>query len=142
MRYAYPCILTSDEDGWLTATFPDVPEAGTDGKTRDEALALAEDALGTALAGYVHARRDIPAPSPLVKGQHLVPLTPIVAAKLALYTVMRAQGVTKVALGGRLGISEAAVRKLVNPDHRSHIGHVENALKALGRSLVVEDRAA
>ena len=142
MRYAYPCILTPDEDGWMTATFPDVPEAGTDGKTRDEALALAEDALGAALAGYVHARRDIPAPSPLARGQHLVPLTPIVAAKLALYTVMRAQGVTKVALGGRLGISEAAVRKLVNPDHRSHIGHVESALKALGRSLVVEDKAA
>lgn len=142
MRYAYPCILTPGEDGWLTATFPDVPEAGTDGKTRDEALALAQDALGAALAGYVHARRGIPAPSPLTKGQYLVPLTPIVAAKLALYTVMRAQGVTKVALGGRLGISEAAVRKLVNPDHRSHIGHVDKALKALGRSLVVEDKAA
>ena len=142
MRYAYPCVLTPDEDGWLTATFPDVPEAGTDGKTRDEALALAEDALSAALAGYVHAGRDIPAPRPLAKGQFLVPLNPIVAAKLALYTVMRAQGVTKVALGGRLGISEAAVRKLVNPDHRSHIGHIEKALKALGRSLVVEDKAA
>ena len=142
MRYAYPCVLTPDEDGWLTATFPDVPEAGTDGKTRNEALALAADALGAALAGYVHARRDIPAPSPLAKGQHLVPLSPIVAAKLALYSVMRAQGVTKVALGARLGVSEAAVRKLVNPDHRSHIGQVEKALKALGRSLVVEDKAA
>ncbi len=142
MRYAYPCTLTLDEEGWLTAIFPDVPEAGTDGKTRDEALALAEDALGVALAGYVHARRDIPAPSPLAKGQYLVPLTPIVAAKLALYSAMRVQSVTKVALGIQLGISEAAVRKLVNPDHRSHIGHVENALKALGRSLVVEDKAA
>ena len=142
MRYAYPCTLTLDEEGWLTAIFPDVPEAGTDGKTRNEALALAEDSLGVALAGYVHARRDIPAPSPLAKGQYLVPLTPIVAAKLALYSAMRAQSVTKVALGIQLGISEAAVRKLVNPDHRSHIGHVENALKVLGRSLVVEDKAA
>ena len=105
-----------------------MPEAGTDGKTRGEALALAEDALGAALAGYVHARHDSPAPSPLAKGQYLAPLTPIVAVK--------------VALDDRLGISETAVRKLVNPDHRSDIGPVETALKALGRSLVVEDKVA
>lgn len=64
------------------------------------------------------------------------------AAKLALYTAMRAQGVTNVALAARLGISESAVRKLVNPDHRSHIGHVEKALAAVGRTLVVKDRVA
>ena len=142
MRYAYPCVLTPDEEGWLTATFPDVPEAGTDGKTRDEALTLAEDALGVALAGYVHARRDIPVPSALATGQYLVPLAPIVAAKLALYSTMRAQGATNVALGRRLGVSEAAVRKLANPDHRSHIGQVKRALNALGRKLVLEDKAA
>ncbi|MBF0246819.1 MAG: type II toxin-antitoxin system HicB family antitoxin [Alphaproteobacteria bacterium] len=142
MRYAYPCTLTPDEEGWLTATFPDVPEAGTDGRTREEALTMAQDALATALAGYVHARRDIPAPSALAKGQDLVPLPPVVAAKLALYAAMRAQGVTKVALAAQLGLSEAAVRKLLNPDHRSHIGQVETALKAIGRTLVVEDKAA
>lgn len=119
-----------------------MPEAGTDGKTRDEVLTLAEDALGVALAGYVHARRDIPAPSALGAGQYLVPLAPIVAAKLALYSTMRAQGVTNVALGDRLGVSETAVRKLVNPDHRSHIGQVKRALDALGRKLVLEDKAA
>ena len=142
MRYAYPCVLTPDEEGWLTATFPDVPEAGTDGKTPEEALRLAEDALGVALAGYVHARRDIPVPSALGTGQHLVPLAPVVAAKLALYSTMRVQGVSNVALGKRLGISEAAVRKLTNPDHRSHIGQVKRALRFLGRTLVLEDKAA
>ena len=69
-------------------------------------------------------------------------MPPIVAAKLALYTAMRAQGITKVALAARLGLSESAVRKLVNPDHRSHISSVERALRAVGRTLVVEDRAA
>ncbi len=142
MRYAYPCTLTLDEEGWLTVTFPDVCEALTSGKTRKEALELAEDALAVALAGYVHERRDIPTPSSLAKGQSLVFLPPIVAAKLALYAAMRAQGVTKVALGMRLGISESAVRKLACPDHRSHIGQVGNALRLLGRALVIEDKAA
>lgn len=142
MRYLYPCDLTPDEDDWLTVSFPDVPEAGTDGRTREEALEMAEDALTTALAGYVHERWDIPAPSARQPGQELVALPPVVAAKLALYSAMRAEGMTKVALAAELGLSEGAVRKLLDPDHRSHIGQVLTALKKLGRTLVVEDKAA
>ena len=141
MRYAYPCCLTPEEEGFLV-TFADVPEALTSGGDRGDALALAKDALAVALAGYVHERRDIPAPSRTAKGMELVPLPPVVAAKLALYTAMRAEGITKVALAARLGLSESAVRKLLDPDHRSHIGQVEKALKAVGRTLVVEDKAA
>ena len=51
MIYAYPCKSTPDEDGALVVTFPDVPEAITGGKDPVEALAMAEDALATALAG-------------------------------------------------------------------------------------------
>ena len=60
MTYAYPCALTPAEDGSLIATFPDVPEAVTGGADRSEALAMAEDALAAALAGYVHEKSDIP----------------------------------------------------------------------------------
>ena len=139
MRYVYPCHLTSDEEGWLLVTFPDVPEAATDGKTHEEALGFAADALAVTLAGYVHERRDIPVPGKLEEGQTLVPVPPVVAAKLMLYTEMRIQGVTKVALAAQLGLTEGAVRKLVDPDHRSHIDGVLAALRILGKTLVVED---
>ena len=142
MIYAYPCELTVDEDGVLVATFPDVPESITGGRDRSEALAMAEDALATALAGYVHQKRDIPTPGKLVNGQQFVAVPTVVAAKLALFSAMRAQRITKVELAGRLGISESAVRKLANPDHRSHISQVQKALRAVGRSLVVEVIAA
>ena len=138
MIYAYPCQLTLDEDEVLVATFPDVPEAITGGKDRIEALAMAEDALAVALAGYVHEKLDIPAPSSVSDGQELVAVPTVVAAKLALYAAMRAKRVTKVELASRLGISESAVRKLANPDHRSHVNQVQKALKTLGRSMVVE----
>lgn len=141
MRYAYPCVLTPADGGFLVG-FPEVPEALTEGATREEALVMAEDALAVALAGYVHLGRDIPQPGKLEPGLDLVPLPPVVAAKLALYTAMRAQGVTKVALAERLGLSEAAVRKLLNPDHRSHISKVDAALRLLGRTLVLDDMAA
>lgn len=142
MRYAYPCTLVPEDGGGFFVSFPDVPEALTGGGDRLEALRMAEDALAVALAGYVHAGWDIPVPSAVAEKQHLVPLPPVVAAKLALYSAMRAQGITKVALGEKLGVSESAVRKLLNPEHRSHIGQVKNALRALGRCLVVEDKAA
>ena len=141
MQYVYPCVLTSEDEGGFFVSFPDVPEALTGGDDRAEALEMAEDALGAALSMYVKAREDIPVPSTAVEGQPLVAVPTIVAAKLALYTAMRRQGITKVALAERLGLSEGAVRKLCDPDHRSHISRVEEALRAVGRSLVVGDRA-
>ena len=142
MIYAYPCQLTRDEDGGLVATFPDVPEAVTGEEDHAEALTMAEDALATALAGYVHQKWDIPAPSEPVDGQVSVPVPTVVAAKLALYSAMRAQRITKVELADRLNVSESAVRKLTNPDHRSHMSQVQKALRMVGRSLKVEVTAA
>ena len=138
MIYSYPCQLTPDEDGGLVATFPDVPEAITGGDDRAEALAMAEDALATALAGYVHEKWEIPTPSEPVDGQVSVPVPSVVAAKLALYSAMRAQRITKVELAERLGVTESAVRKLANPDHRSHMSQVQRALREVGRRLKVE----
>ncbi len=142
MIYAYPCNLTPDEDGGLVVTFPDVPEAITCGENRSQALDMAEDALATALAGYVHEKWEIPVPGALDEGQDLVAVPTVVAAKLALYSAMRAQHVTKVELAGRLGISESAVRKLADPDHRSHISQVQKALRAVGHMVVVDVVAA
>ena len=149
MRYIFPCDIIRDEEEEMATgreayvvTFPDVPEAITGGWSWEEALEMAEDGLGVALSFYVDRREDIPVPSPLTDGQVLVPVPSLIAAKLTLYTAMRKQGMTNVSLAERLGLSETAVRRLVNPNHRSHISQVQRALKAVGRSLIVEDRAA
>ena len=47
---AYPATLTPDPDSGFTVTFRDVPEAITEGDSREEALLRAEDALESALA--------------------------------------------------------------------------------------------
>ena len=127
VRYAYPCSILRDEEEArasgreaYTVTFPDVYGANTGGWSRDEAVEMARDCLGVALGMYVKAREEIPAPSPLAEGQVLISVAPIVAAKLALHTAMREQGVTNVALAARLGLHENAVRRLLDPGHRSH----------------------
>ena len=142
MRYIYPCTLTPEEEGGFFASFSDVPGALTCGDDRAETLELAEDALVAILAVYVQEQWDIPKPSPVADGQELVAVPPVAAAKLALYMALRTQGITSVALAERLDLSESAVCKLLNPDQYSHISQVLKALRAVGRNLVVEDRAA
>ena len=140
-RMAYPVNLERQKDGSVLVSFPDIPEALTEGATEEEALAEAEDCLIAALGGYIQARRAIPKPSP-GRRRATVPLPALVAAKSALCCGMRAEGVGNTALAERLGVTEGAVRRLIDPDHRSHIGQVEAALRALGQRLVVATQAA
>ena len=140
-RLAYPLSLERQDDGTVLASFPDIPEALTEGATEEEALAEAKDCLIAALGGYIQERRKIPRPSP-ARGRPLVALPALVAAKTALYSEMRVQGIGNTVLAKQLGITEGAVRRLIDPDHRSHIGQVETALGALGQRLVVATQAA
>lgn len=142
MQYEYPCVLAPEDGGGFSVSFPDVPEALTCGNSRAEALALAEEALAIALGTYMKSRESVPSPSRASRHHELVAVPPIVAAKLALYNAMRREGLTWAALARRLGLSEGEVRKLLDPDHRSQISQVEKALRAVGRGLVVGDRAA
>ncbi len=142
MQYSYPCVLTPEANGGFSVSFPDVPEALTSAGDYAEALVMAEDALVAALGAYIQCREDIPSPSPVIDGQKRIAVRSIVAAKLALYSAMRAQCITKTELARRMGLSEGTIRKLLNLDHRSHIGQVERALRMVGRSLVITDEPA
>ena len=140
-QLAYPVRLETDDQGAVLVSFPDFPEALTEGATEQEALAEAQDCLIAALGGYIDERRNIPHPSP-GRGLPLVALPALVAAKIALYRTMRERGLSNAALARRLGTVEGAVRRLIDLDHRSHIGQVETALHALGQRLVVVTQAA
>ncbi len=138
--FRYPVVSSPDKDT-VIVQFPDVPEAHTQGADEAAALANAQDCLIAALGAYIELRRDIPPPSP-ARGRPTVTLPPLVAAKLALYQAMREAKMTNVALAERLGVTENVVRRLLNLDHRSHIGQVEAALAVFGKRLVVEVRDA
>ena len=138
LRFAFPVTLEPTEEGVLVS-FPDIPEALTSGADREEALAEAADCLLAAFGGYILERRPLPIASP-ARGRPLIPVPALVAAKLALYQTMLEQRVTNVELARRLGTVEGTIRRLLDVDHRSHIGQVEAALATLGRSLLVEAR--
>ena len=141
IRLAYPVRLDTRDRGAVMVSFPDIPEALTEGTTERAALVEAEDCLIAALGGYINDRREIPPPSP-GRGRPLVTLPALTAAKIALYRAMRARGLSNSALAEQLGTVEGTVRRLLDLDHRSHIGQVEAALQALGQRLVVTTQAA
>lgn len=83
--FDYPAVLAAQPDGGFVVTFPDVPEAITQGEDRDEALLCAVDALETALSFYVDDRRHLPLPSGAKRGQAVVRPGPLESAKFAFY---------------------------------------------------------
>jgi antitoxin HicB len=99
---AYPATLTAHPDGGFTVTFRDVPEAITEGDTREEALLRAEDALESALAMYIAAKDPLPVSSQAEASEEMVPLSALGMAKAALYDAMREQGVGRAELARRL----------------------------------------
>jgi antitoxin HicB len=135
MRYAYPAEINEAPDG-VTITFPDVPEAISDGATRAEAIERAADALVSALSFYVDDGKRLPRPSP-AKGRPMVSVTVLEAAKLALHEAMVEANLSNIELGRRMGLDERAIRRLRDPLHRSHIGQVEVALRSLGKRIEV-----
>jgi len=140
MRYVYPVALEQDEDGLYVASARDVPEALTEGASESQAVGEMGAALAAALAGYSLEGRPLPLPSAAKPGEHMVPVEPLVAAKLALRSAMQAQLVSNVALAQRLGVSEGVIRRLVNPDHASRLDGVAAALAVVGRGLIIEDQ--
>jgi len=58
--FDYPAVVKAQAEGGFVVTFPDVPEAITQGEDREEALLYAVEALEAALSFYVEDRRPLP----------------------------------------------------------------------------------
>ena len=126
-----------DHRGTIVVTFPDVPEAITQGRGEADARAMAEEALGMVLLTYLE--RNLPLPKPRARGRGLVEIAvaPDVAAKLAVLEAFRDGGISKSELARRLRKDEKEVRRILDPRHATKLPALIAALRALGRRLVV-----
>ena len=133
----YPVILEAQPEGGFVVTFPDVPEAITQGEDVDEALMYAIDALESALSFYVDDRKPLPKPSKPKRGQRTVRPTALECAKLGVYQAMMEQGIRKSELARRLGWHMPQVDRLFDLRHASRLDQIEAAARVLGRHLEV-----
>lgn len=133
----YPAKFTVAQEGGFVVTFPDFPEAITQGEDEQDALLHAADVLESALDFYLEDGRPIPAPSKPKRGQRVVELPASVSAKVLLLNEMVLQKVRPAELARRLGVAPQEVTRLTNLRHRSRIDGIAAALKALGKTMEI-----
>jgi antitoxin HicB len=133
----YPAHFEPAEEGGYVVTFPDIPEAITQGEDVEDALRHATDALTSALDFYVEGDLPIPTPSKPKRGQHLVELPASYAAKILLLNEMASQKVRPAELARRLKITPQEVNRLIDWRHTTKIDGIATALKALGKTMEI-----
>lgn len=133
----YPVNLRKDGK-FILVTFPDIPEAITQGNNRAHALEMAKEALEFALDFYFEGQRPIPPPSRPKQRQAVVELPVSVAAKILLLNEMLRQKVRPIELARRIGTTKQEVNRLTNLKHATKIDRIDAALRALGKRLTLD----
>ncbi|MBI3441183.1 MAG: type II toxin-antitoxin system HicB family antitoxin [Proteobacteria bacterium] len=135
MKYAVK--IQKDGAGYM-ASFPDIPEALTGGDTVEETLALAADALKTAIVGYMELRKGVPVPTPGRRGYQAIALPEVMQAKVLLWNEMVRGKVSKSELARRLGKTESYVRRMLDPYENVTINSLSEAAHALKKRISME----
>jgi antitoxin HicB len=133
----YPVNLRKDGK-FILATFPDIPEAITQGENRAHALEMAKEALEVSMDFYFEDQRPVPPPSRPKSGQAVVELPVSVAAKVLLLNEMLRQKVRPIDLARRIGTTKQEVNRLTDLRHATKIDRIDAALRALGKRLVLD----
>jgi antitoxin HicB len=67
----------------------------------------------------------------------MVAVAPDIAAKLAVLEAFAAAGIAKSELGRRMGKDEKEIRRILDPKHPTKLPAMVEALRALGKRLVI-----
>ena len=138
---AYPVILEPAEEGGFVVTFPDVPEAITQGDNETDALMMAQDALVAMFDSYMQDGQAIPEASS-VYGQPCVVFPVTLAGKIALYNTMLTVNMSPDDLAQHLNITPTMAERLLSLRQKSRIEQIEKGLALFGKRLVVDVREA
>jgi len=133
----YPAKFIHAKEGGFVVTFRDIPEAITQGDSLEEATAMAEDVLVSAMDFYFEDHRAVPPPSLPKRGERLIELPPSVAAKVLLLNELVVSGLSNIELARRMGTRPQEVQRIVDLNHATKIDTIAAALAALGKRLDV-----
>jgi antitoxin HicB len=133
----YAAILEPQPEGGFTVTFPDIPEAITEGDERDAALFNAQEVLSACLGQRMFDGETIPEASAVDGGVWIEPIAAVQAA-LLLKEARELQGKSLADVARALHTSWPAAQRLERPDGNPTLRQIERAAAALGKRLVIE----
>lgn len=131
----YPVNLSKAEEGGFFVEFPDIPEALTQGTTKDEALENARDALVTAFEFYFEDGDKIPEPSVLTGDYVDLPLS--VEAKVLMLNAFIESGISQTELAERMNVKKQEVTRLFDLKHSTKIDTIQKAINSLGHKVEI-----
>lgn len=133
----YAALLQRQPKGGFTVTFPDIPEAITEGDNRESALFAAAEVLTLALEQRIADGDALPDPTH-PKGSTWIEPAAAVQAAVLLRRTREAQGKTLADLARALDTSWPSAQRLEAPTANPTLRQLERAAAALGKRLVVE----
>jgi antitoxin HicB len=124
-----------EQSGVIIVTFPDVPEAISEGVGTGDAIQQASDALGVALLSY--PLRGLPIPKAKARKGNKISVPADIAAKLAVLEAFNSSGCSKSDLARRLGKNEREIRRILDPMHATKLSTLVEVLSLLGKRMVI-----
>ena len=130
----YHCTIDKEGSEYI-AQFPDMPNVVTCGFSRDEAIAMAKEALDGCLEADISKGNSIPRPS--YRKGHPITVANHIAVAMQLRELRGDQSQTDVAK--KLGLSYQAYQRLENPRKSNPtIKTLERIAHVFGRELNVQ----
>ena len=133
MKIAYYAKFEPQPEGGFTVTFPDLPEAITEGDTEEEALYNASEVLTLTLDGRMAEGEPIPE-AVYLEGMMIYPSPTCQAAILVRFS-RQSRPLSDIAR--TLHTSWAAAQRLENPRHATNIRQLERVASMFGKRLVL-----
>lgn len=135
--FTYPARIERGGRRGFVVSFPDVPEAITQGRDIVEARENAQEALGLALLAIISAGRALPRPRARGARLERINASAEMSAKIATLEAFAGACISKSELGRRLGKDEKEVRRILDPRHRTKLPALAASLAAMGKKLVI-----
>ena len=133
----FAAIFEPQPEGGYTVTFPDIPEAITEGDTKEECLHHAEEVLTLCLEQRMDDGEAIPEATTVKGGIWIEPSAAMQAAVL-VRSWRTKQGKSVSEMARSLNTSWAAAQKLESHRANPTLRQLERTAAALGKRLHVE----
>jgi antitoxin HicB len=135
MDIRYPATIERQMDGAYLVRFVDLDDTFTEGKTKEEALFNAAEVLSAMLVWRLDEGKDVPPPSPKLKGVHYIAPDAKTQAAMLLRLARAERSVSDLARA--LETSWPAAKRLEDPTHWPSLKTLDRAAAALGKRLVL-----
>lgn len=131
MRY-YDVVSRRDTDGTWLLTMPAFPETASLGLIRLKAFKNIRKALHATIATRMLDKEALPIPLEGEPKDNFVPVPPLLLIKSALYTAVRAKGLSAGQFAQMMQMTEESASRLLKVEHNSNLDILQKALGEFG----------